>query len=161
MVRPKPPPSPESQALVEQILRLRQSGYSVREIGRRTGLSKSFVHDISIGKRGVSAPRAVTASERLSRELSALILTDGGLRAVDPLSRRERQKIGRYMRAVQDAKHIGDYRQIRRRFGRTVIKTSEGDFRPETDPEVLRDLDDAGLLDIDEVFHYEPVTSAA
>jgi hypothetical protein len=64
------------------------------------------------------------------------------------------------MRAVQDAKHIGDYRQIRRRFRRTVIKTSEGEFRPETDPEVLRDLDDAGVLDIDEVFHYEPVTSA-
>jgi hypothetical protein len=25
----------------------------------------------------------------------------------------------------------------------------------------LRHLDDAGLLDIDEVFHYEPVASAA
>ena len=160
MARTKSPPSPDSRALTEEIRRLRQRGCSVREIARRTGLSKSFVHDISVGKRGVSTPRAAVASERLSREMPAWVFIDGGLRPVDPLNRRERQKIGRYMRAVQDAKHIGDYRQIRRRFRRTVIKTSEGEFRPETDPEVLRDLDDAGVLDIDEVFHYEPVTSA-
>jgi hypothetical protein len=65
------------------------------------------------------------------------------------------------MRAVQDAKHTGDFRQLKRRFQRTVIKTSEGQLRLETDPVVLRDLDDAGLLDIDEVFHYEAVANAA
>jgi transcriptional regulator with XRE-family HTH domain len=161
MARSTRQPSNAGLALAKEIRRLREAGYSVREIGRRTGLSKSFVHNISIGKRGVSTARAATASERLSRELPALILTNGELRAIDPLSRRERQKIGRYMRAVQDAKHTGDYRQIRRRFRRTVIKTSEGEIRPETDPEVLLDLDDAGLLDIDEVFHYEPIADAA
>jgi hypothetical protein len=65
------------------------------------------------------------------------------------------------MRAIQDAKATGDFRAIRRRFRHTVIKTSEGEFHLETDPEVLRDLDDAGLLHIEEVFHYEPVANAA
>lgn len=157
----RPPPSTDSLALADEIRRLRERGFSVREIGRRTGLSKSHVHNIAIGRRGVSTPRAVAATERLSRERSAFVLTDAGLRAVDPLSRRERQKIGRYMRAIQDAKDTSDFRAIRHRFRRTFIRTSEGEFHLETDPDVLRDLDDAGLLNIEEVFHYEPTANAA
>jgi len=157
----RPPPSAESRALVDEIRRLRQRGYSVREIARRTGISKSHVHNIAIGKRGVSAARAASATERLSREQPALAFIDGQLRAIDPSSRRDRQKIGRYMRAVKNAKQAGDFRDIRRRFRRTVIKTSEGEFHVETDPEVLMELDDAGILDIDEVFHYEPAARAA
>jgi hypothetical protein len=65
------------------------------------------------------------------------------------------------MRAIQDAKDDADFRAIRRRFRQTIIKTSEGEFRLETDPEVLRGLDDAGVLNIEEVFHYEPVANAA
>jgi transcriptional regulator with XRE-family HTH domain len=161
MARPKPAPSPESRALVEQVRRLRQRGYSVREIARRTGLSKSHVHDISTGKRGVSAARAAAATEHLSRERPALAIIDGQIRAVDPMGRRDRQKIGRYMRAVQDARRSGDFRDLRRRFRRTVIKTSEGEFRFETDATALHELDDAGLLQLDEVFRYEPVANAA
>jgi transcriptional regulator with XRE-family HTH domain len=157
----RPPASPASLALADEIRRLRERGFSVREIGRRTGLSKSHVHNIAIGKRGVSTPRAVTAAERLSRERPALVIIEGQLHAVDPVNRRERQKIGRYMRAVQDAKDDNDFRAIRRRFGRTVIKTSEGEVHLETNPDVLRDLDDSGLLDIEEVFHYEPAARAA
>jgi transcriptional regulator with XRE-family HTH domain len=155
------PPSTTSLALADEIRRLRERGFSVREIGRRTGISKSHVHNIAIGKRSISTARAVTASERLSRERPALVLTEGRLRAVDPVSSRDRQKIGRYMRAIQDAKEVNDFRSIRHRFRRTLIKTSEGELRPETDPEVLRDLDDAGLLAIEEVFHYEPIARAA
>jgi len=140
---------------------MRMRGYSVREIARRTGLSKSHVHNIAVGKRGISATRATAAVERLSRERSAFAFIDGQLLAINPLTQRDRQKIGRYMRAVKDAKRFGDFRDIRRRFRRTVIKSSEGEFRLETDPEVLMELDDAGLLDIDEVFHYEPTTHAA
>ena len=154
-------PPTANLAFADEIRRLRERGVSVREIGRRTGLSKSHVHNIAIGKRGISTARAVAATERLSRERPALVLTDAGLRPVDPLNRRDRQKIGRYMRAVQDAKEAADFRAIRRRFQRTVIKTSEGEFRLETDPEVLRDLDDAGRLNIEEVFHYEPIANAA
>jgi transcriptional regulator with XRE-family HTH domain len=161
MARRKSPPSPESRALVEKIRRLREVGYSVREIARRTGISKSHVHDISTGRRGVSAARAAAASERLSLERPALAMIGGQIRAVDPVSRRDRQKLGRHWRAIQDARQTGDYRQVGRSFRRTVIKTSEGEFRLETDPEILRDLDDAGLLDIEEVFHYEPVANAA
>jgi transcriptional regulator with XRE-family HTH domain len=157
----RPPPSTTSLALADEIRRLRERGFSVREIGRRTGISKSHVHNIAIGKRGISTARANVAIERLSRERPALILTDGGLRAVDPVSRRERQKIGRYMRAVQDAKNAADFRAIGRRFRGTVIKTSEGEIHLESNPEVLRELDDAGLLDVEEVFHYEPVANAA
>jgi transcriptional regulator with XRE-family HTH domain len=157
----RPPPPTASQTLANEIRRLRERGLSVREIGRRTGLSKSHVHNIAIGKRSVSTSRAVVATERLSRERPALVLTDAGHRAVDPLSRRERQKIGRYMRAIQNAKEAADFRAIRRRFRETKIKTTEGEFHLETDPDVLRDLDDAGLLDIEEVFHYEPVANAA
>lgn len=160
MARSTRPASAESLALADEIRRLRERGFSVREIARRTELSKSFVHNISIGKRGVSTSRAATATERLSREQPAFAIIDGQLRAVDPSSRRERQKIGRYMRAVKDAKRYGDYRDVRRRFRRTIIKTSEGEFHLETDPKVLSELDDAGLLDIDEVFHYEPTRSA-
>jgi transcriptional regulator with XRE-family HTH domain len=159
MARSTPPP--ESLSFIEEIRRLRRQGFSVREIGRRTGISKSHVHNIAIGKRGVSPSRAVTATERLSREQPAYAIIDGQLLAIDPTSRRERQKLGRIWRAVQDAKRSGDFRDIRRRFRRTVIKTSNGEVRFETDPEVLSELDDAGLLDIDEVFHYEPIASAA
>jgi transcriptional regulator with XRE-family HTH domain len=161
MARTKPAPSPESRALVEQVRRLRQRGYSVREIARRTGLSKSHVHDISTGKRGVSATRAAAATEHLSRERPALVIIDGQIRAVDPMGGRDRQKIGRYMRAVQDARRSSDFRELRRRFKRTVLRTSEGEFRFETDPIALRELDDAGLLQLDEVFHYEPIANAA
>jgi transcriptional regulator with XRE-family HTH domain len=161
MARSTRPPSTTSLALADQIRRLRERGVSVREIGRRTGLSKSHVHNIAIGKRGISSARAIAAVERLTRERPALSIIDGQVRAIDPLSRRERQKIGRYMRAIQDAKDDNDFRAIRRRFRHTVIKTSEGEFRLETDPEALRNLDDAGLLDIEEVFHYEPIASAA
>jgi transcriptional regulator with XRE-family HTH domain len=160
MARAKPPPSQESRALVEQIQRLRLRGYSVREIARRTGISKSHVHDISTGKRAVSALRATAATENLSREQSAFAIIDGQVRAIDPVSRRDRQKIGRYMRAVKDASRSGDFRELRRRFKRTVIKTSEGEFRFETDATALRELDDAGLLQLDEVFHYEPLANA-
>jgi hypothetical protein len=161
MARSKAPTSPESRALAEQIQRLRQQGYSVREITRRTGISKSHVHDISTGRRGVSAGRAATATEHLSREGSGYAYIDGQIRAVDPISRRDRQKVGRYMRAVQDARRSGDFRDIRRRFGRTVLRTTEGELRFETDPAVLHELDDAGLLQLDEVFHYEPLANAA
>lgn len=161
MARTTRPPSPASSALTAEIRRLRVQGFSVREIARRTGISKSHVHNISIGKRGISGARAVAASERLSRERPALAIIDGQMRAIDPASRRDRQKIGRYMRAVKDAKRAGDFREIRRRFRRTVVNTSEGEFRFETDPAVLLELDDAGILDIDEVFHYEPVASVA
>jgi transcriptional regulator with XRE-family HTH domain len=84
MARAKPPPSHESRALVEQIQQLRQRGYSVREIARRTGISKSHVHDISTGKRGVSAARAAAATEHLSRERPALAIIEGKIRAIDP-----------------------------------------------------------------------------
>ena len=154
MARSTRPASTASLALANEIRRLRKRGFSVREIGRRTGISKSHVHNIAIGKRSVSPARAVAAAERLSRERPALVLTNEGLRAVDPLSRRERQKIGRYMRAIQDAKNAADFRAIRRRFRRTIIKTRDGEIRLETDPTTLRGLDDAGLLDVDEVFHY-------
>jgi len=161
MARSTRPASTASLALANEIRRLRKRGFSVREIGRRTGISKSHVHNIAIGKRSVSPARAVAAAERLSRERPALVLTNEGLRAVDPLSRRERQKIGRYMRAIQDAKNAADFRAIRRRFRRTIIKTRDGEIRLETDPTTLRGLDDAGLLDVDEVFHYEPTARAA
>jgi transcriptional regulator with XRE-family HTH domain len=161
MARAKPPPSHESRALVEQIQQLRQRGYSVREIARRTGISKSHVHDISTGKRGVSAARAAAATEHLSRERPALAIIEGQIRAIDPVSKRDRQKIGRYMRAVQDARRSGDFRELRRRFKRTVLRTSEGEFRFETDTTALHELDDAGLLQLDEIFHYEPVATAA
>jgi hypothetical protein len=65
------------------------------------------------------------------------------------------------MRAVQDARRSGDFRELRRRFRRTVIKTTGGDLRPETDVQALRELDDAGLLQLDEVLHYEPLANAA
>ena len=161
MARAKPPPSHESRALVEQIQQLRQRGYSVREIARRTGISKSHVHDMSTGKRGVSAARAAAATEHLSRERPALAIIDGQIRAIDPVSKRDRQKIGRYMRAVQDARRSGDFRELRRRFKRTVLRTSEGEFRFETDTTALHELDDAGLLQLDEIFHYEPFANAA
>jgi transcriptional regulator with XRE-family HTH domain len=161
MARVRPPASPESRALVEQIQLLRRRGYSVREIARRTGISKSHVHDISTGKRGVSAARAAAATEQLSRERPALAIIDGQIRAVDPLGKRDRQKIGRYMHAVQVARRSGDFRELRRRFKRTVLRTSDGEFRFETDATALHELDDAGLLELDEVFYYEPLANTA
>jgi len=65
------------------------------------------------------------------------------------------------MRAVQHARRSGDFRELRRRFKRTVLRTSEGEFRFETDTTALHELDDAGLLQLDEIFHYEPFANAA
>jgi hypothetical protein len=73
-------------------------------------VSKSHVHDISSGRRGVSATRTAAATENLSRERFAII--EGQVRAVDPISRRDRQK-RRYMRAIQDARRSGDFRELR------------------------------------------------
>jgi transcriptional regulator with XRE-family HTH domain len=154
------PASPASRAFVEQIQRLRQFGYSVREIARRTGISKSHVHDISTGKRGLSATRAAAATQQLSGDQRGWAIIDGQILKVDPVSQRDRQKIGRYWHAIQDARRFGDFREIRRRFRRTVIKTNQGELRFETDPTMLRDLDDAGALQLDEVFHYEPLANA-
>jgi hypothetical protein len=109
----------------------------------------------------VSAARAAAATEHLSRERPALAIIDGQIRAIDPVSKRDRQKIGRYMRVVQDTRRSGDFRELRRRFKRTVLRTSEGEFRFETDTTALRELDDAGLLQLDEIFHYEPLANAA
>ena len=100
MARTARPPSPASLALVEEIRRMSKQKYSIREIARQTEISKSHVHNILIGKRGISAARTVAASERLSRERPALAIIGGQVRAINPVSRPDRQKIGRYMRAA-------------------------------------------------------------
>ncbi len=90
---PNPRPRPKAGRSLRKSAAA-QRGYSVREIARRTGISKSHVHDISTGKRGVSTARATAATEQLSRERPALAIIDGQIRAVDPVSRTIDRKSG-------------------------------------------------------------------
>jgi hypothetical protein len=153
-MRSSPSASLESRGLVAQIHDLRQQGFSFQEIARKTELSKRFVQHLAAGTRGISPSRAAVAASMLGRSQSSYIISDGQQLAVHPLNRREYSKVGRYWASLKQARRAGDYRPIRLRHRNTVIRTAEGDIRLETDPNVLRELDDAGLLSLDEPIHY-------
>jgi transcriptional regulator with XRE-family HTH domain len=141
-------------ALAEEIRRMRAQGFSVREIARRTGLGKTFVHDVARGKRSLSVTRATAASEELARHGGMLILAAGqDYRKVNPLTKRDYSKIGRYWNAVQRARHRNDFTRLEQSLGKsgTTVKTAEGTFQLETDPYALATLDDIGLLQPEEI----------
>jgi transcriptional regulator with XRE-family HTH domain len=155
MARTKPIQSPESRELERRIQELRHAGVSVREISRRTGISKSQISNIEIGKRRASQRAAAAALERLgSQEFSRrYALVDGEWQWISPLHARDFSKWGRYERLLAEARKTGDYRLVRRSLSksqRTIKVTGEGGepktIHLEVDPDVLRRMDDQGQL---------------
>lgn len=132
---------------------MRDQGFSVREIAEQTGLSKTFVHDLSRGKRRVSTERAGLATERLLRQGGMRIITDGTVGVRTPLRKRDRSKIGKYWNVLERARRRGDYTIVRKSLTRAqlTVRTAEGVVILETDPALLRELDDAGMLTPDEI----------
>jgi len=133
---------------------MRARGLSVREIARRTGLGKSFVHDVTRGKRQLSAQRAAVVGERLSRVVGTMrVIVDRQVGVVEPVHQRDFSKTGKFWNVLEKARRVGDYGLLRRQLTRAqrTIKTTEGTLILETDPAVLRELDDAGLLTPQEI----------
>lgn len=149
MARLSPRVTPRSA--VDEIRAMRADGLSVREIGRRTGLGKSTVHDVLTGKYGVSATRAVVVGERVARYDGMLVVADGGVRVVDPATRRNRSLVGRQWRAIDAWRRTGDDRVLAPFRGKSIRLRGGQRLRLETDPSVLRELDDAGQLVPDEI----------
>jgi hypothetical protein len=134
---------------------MRREGFSVREIARQTRLSKTFVHDVSRGKRRLSAKRAAVASERLAQQVGMRVIVIGKERerVVRPLRKRDRSKIGKFWNVLERARRRGDYALIRRSLTKAqrTIHTTQGTLILESDPVDLRKLDDAGMLTPEEI----------
>jgi hypothetical protein len=136
-----------------KIRRMRREGFSVREIARQTHLSKTFVHDVSRGKRRLSAKRAAVASERLAQQGGMRVIVNGHRDVVRPLRKRDRSKIGKFWNVLEKARRRGDYALIRKSLSKAqrTIHTTQGTQILESDLVDLRKLDDAGLLTPDEI----------
>jgi transcriptional regulator with XRE-family HTH domain len=163
MARAPRPQSAASAGLAATIRRMREQGFPVREIARRTGISKSQVHNISIGKRRASEGRAVAAASRLGEFPVMRAIAGGELVDAEPLTQRDRAKLGRYLHAVGEAKRTGDFREVKKSLPRSglVIKTTAGRLRLETDSDVLKALSDGGELDIAEIYPVATAQAAA
>lgn len=141
--------TPLQAAAVEDIKRMRQKGISVREIAKRTGLSKTFVHDVARGKRGISAGRAQsTLIQSMFHAGAMTVATGDDVRIIEPLSGHDRTKIGKYWAAMRKARRKGDFDLIKREFSRAslTINTTEGKVTLQSDPAILRELDELGEL---------------
>lgn len=154
-------------ALRSQILRLRDTdGLSQRAIGRELGLSESFVRDIIKGRRNVSAGRGVRAglkpispevsksehAKGLSFRMRTFIKGKGPRRPVRPMTKADASKIGRYMNRVRRGKRQG-FDIVRKELPPSdfSVRTAGGRIDLEDDPDALAELDDAGLLDVENI----------
>jgi hypothetical protein len=146
-------------AVRSRISRMKQSGLSQREIGRRIGISESFLRDLLKGRRRVSTARGVAAGLRPAREVKAgrwmrtVVRGGTGMSVVDPSTHTGQSRIGRYDRAVLTGARTGDFAGAIGKLSRSdlEISTSHGPVHLEDDPERLRELDEAGLLDLEDV----------
>ena len=140
-----------SGAAAVLIRAMRDDGLSVREIGRRTGLGKSTVHDVLTGKYGISATRAQAVGEQAARYGGMHAVSGRGTAVIDPATRRDRAALGRYWAALRTWRRTGDPKPLAK-FADKSIRLRGGErFAFETDPDVLRELDDAGMLTPDEI----------
>jgi transcriptional regulator with XRE-family HTH domain len=147
--------TPLQAAAVEDIKRMRQQGISVREIARRTGLSKTFVHNVARGKSGISAGRAQTTLSLADDDAwKGSVVTGADVRLVNPLTKRDRSKIGRYWSKMRQARRTGDFGLIKRELSNAGLRinTTEGKITLQSDPEILRELDELGELNPAEIW---------
>jgi hypothetical protein len=158
MATPKTARSAQATAaLRRRILRLRDVDHlSQREIGRRIGISESFVRDIIKGRRNVSTAKGRSAIRQAATAHNKMMVIPKGentVRTVSPVSRRDASKIGKYWssgkgRGVGYAIENGEYDIIRQTFSSKdlTVRTTEGTVHLEDDPEVLEHLDRADML---------------
>jgi len=138
-----------SIGLADRLRAMRTRGVSQREIARRTQLSRLFVSDVLKGTRRISAERATVAARNLSAEPDALpVPVNGAVRNVEPLSARDRNKMKRYKSVLGGAARRGNYSEVSRKLrpSELNINTTEGPIVLDSDPNVLSELDDAGVL---------------
>lgn len=124
-------------ALRRRILRLRDVDHlSQREIGRRIGISESFVRDIIKGRRNVSTAKGRSAIRQAATAHNRMMVIPRGentVRPVSPVSRRDASKIGKYWSSgrghgVGYAVENAEYDIIRETFSQRelTIQTTEG-----------------------------------
>jgi hypothetical protein len=139
---------------------------SQRAIARQIGLSESFVRDILKGRRNISSGRAVRVGfKEISPAVSAspharglpfrmwtFIKGGGARRPVRPMTGADASKIGRYMNRVKRGKHQG-FGIVRKELPASdfSVRTAGGRIDLEDDPDALAELDEAGLLDVENI----------
>jgi transcriptional regulator with XRE-family HTH domain len=148
-------PSSVSLELARRVRELRQSGVSTREIARRSGISKSQISNIELGKRNASEQTATAALEKLGSEENSerRVAINGEWQLISPAHARDFSKVARFQQLLGQTHRTADYRLIRRTLSKsqlTVKILGEGGRTKtvilDADPDNLRRLDDAGLL---------------
>jgi transcriptional regulator with XRE-family HTH domain len=138
-----------SIALAGRLRAMRARGVSQREIARRTKLSRLFVSDVLKGTRNISAERAAVAARNLSAEPDELpVPVNGRVQNVEPLSASDRNKLKRYKSMLGSAMRRSDYGAISTKLKPNELKinTTSGPIVLDSDPNVLSELDDAGVI---------------
>jgi hypothetical protein len=79
------------------------------------------------------------------------ILTRDGVQIADVPSAEDRSEVASYFNAIRDFRETGDASGLDR-FNGMTIETSKGTVPIITDPGLLAELEDAGELDIDDLY---------
>lgn len=163
MARSARAPSQAAEDLRATIRGQLDQGFSTRTIAAKLGIGETSVRDINTGRRGVSEAKAEAALRSFVENSSDITVpvSGGGFRVVEPRTRREASRIGKYLNALGQAQKTGDYRLVRKimRGKETIIGPGGETVRLETGPRRLREAADADLLNFRNVKFVSPKRS--
>jgi hypothetical protein len=163
MARSARPPSQAAEDLRATIRSQLEQGFSTRTIAAKLGIGETSVRDINKGRRGVSEGKAEVALRSFVENNSGITvpMAGGGFTVVEPHTRREASRIGKYLNALGQAQKTGDYRLVSKimRGKETIIGPSGGTVRLETGTRRLREAADADLLNFRNVKFVSPKKS--
>jgi transcriptional regulator with XRE-family HTH domain len=131
---------------------LQQRGFSIREIARRSGLSRGEVFGILKGQHGTRAATTERTLANLSKDYTMTVLTHSGQRDVEPANADAYSRNGAYWNAIKQVTHsyFRDFSALRPFEGKYIeIIGPNGRERLYfvTDPGEIRRLASAGELD--------------
>ena len=146
-------PSQAAEDLRATIRGQLDQGFSTRTIAAKLGIGETSVRDINTGRRGVSEAKAKAALRSFvenSSDMHGFPVSGGGFRVVEPRTRREASRIGKYLNALGQAQKTGDYRLVRKimRGKETIIGPGGETVRLETGPRRLREAARRGPLEL-------------
>ena len=147
----------KQQVAVREIQRLLDRGFGQREAARQLGVSRGQLFNILHGRTGVGKQSATAILANAGQKQSMLVFRDYGQVWVQPATWANRSLIGEYWEAVKRAREKGDWSRVEELRGRSVTIIDKGKrvrLKLVTDPDMLRQLDDAGQLDPLEVAKY-------
>jgi hypothetical protein len=163
MARSSRPPSQAAADLRATIGTQLEQGFSTRTVAAKLGIAETSVRDIHTGRRGVSEGKAEAALRSFVGNNSGITVpvAGGGFMVVEPHTRREASRLGKYLNALGQAQKTGDYRLVHKiMHGReTIIGPGGETVRLETGPRRLREAADADLLNFRNVKFVSPKRS--